>query len=713
MKLHNTVNDTAVLSNVGEIGEFRIRNSAKAFNILSSGLYANKIRAIIRELSCNAVDSHKAAGKDTTPFDVHLPSLFEPWFSIRDYGTGLTHEQVTNIYTTYFESTKTNSNDFIGALGLGSKSPFSYTDNFTVTAIKDGRKGVYTAFINDQGVPSIALMMEEQTNDPAGVEVKFAVESNHDFAKFNAEAAEVYTYFKLRPVVTGKNFSFKNIKYRDENVVPGVHYLYDQHTSIAIMGNIAYPIQVPNKEQVLGKLSRLLDFGLAIEFDIGELDFQASREGLSYIPQTINAIKKKLSMLDDNLYVLFENEANKITNLWERAFFLYNKSRERLWSMSVSKYVAKTKFPLSDSSGYPRKIIVEPRDKEMYEKYNIKIVQFIAQGKSVKVPSYFINNDNKGKFYEIPVGEAVYFVVDDTNKVGAIEKIKYDWSLKNVVYTNTILLLQPFDKNLPMDTDNFFKSIHNPMPDRIITVSNLKTKPRKNGQGDVSASILKLDINHYNEIARWKLAGNTSDYDDNTTYYYLPLNNRTVISVTPKTNERHTLCEVATMMMQMDCKINTIYGVRVSDIEVIRKKTNWVNLETHIIKTLQSLNSEFILNMVNHRLDIDKFYMYNVKNCVNQNSPYLSLYEVFTKVNERHNIGNVTHTVFTLCNLYKDVENVGKFEILEKFNECQQKVNYIKNRYSLISHLNDSYHGLSEQVTEYINAIDNLKGDVK
>ncbi len=138
MKLHNTVQNEPIMSNVGEIGEFRIRNSAKAFNILSSGLYANKVRAIIRELSCNAVDSHVAAGKADVPFDVHLPNAIEPWFSIRDYGTGLSHDQVTNIYTTYFESTKTGSNDFIGALGLGSKSPFSYNDIFTVTNVKDG-----------------------------------------------------------------------------------------------------------------------------------------------------------------------------------------------------------------------------------------------------------------------------------------------------------------------------------------------------------------------------------------------------------------------------------------------------------------------------------------------------------------------------------------------------------------------------------------------
>jgi len=117
MLLHTAPQDAAILSNVGEVGNFKIKASAKAFSILSSGLYANKIRAIIRELSCNAVDSHVAAGRTDTPFDVHLPNDLEPWFSIRDYGTGLSHEQVSSIYTTYFESTKTESNDYIGALG--------------------------------------------------------------------------------------------------------------------------------------------------------------------------------------------------------------------------------------------------------------------------------------------------------------------------------------------------------------------------------------------------------------------------------------------------------------------------------------------------------------------------------------------------------------------------------------------------------------------
>ena len=159
MILSNAPQNEAVMSNVGEIGEFRIRNSAKAFSILSSGLYANKVRAVIRELSCNAVDSHVAAGRADTPFDVHLPNALEPHFSIRDYGTGLSHDQVTQIYTTYFESTKTNSNAFIGALGLGSKSPFSYTDNFTVTAIQNGKQGTTGIRIGAGGILGGSIKM--------------------------------------------------------------------------------------------------------------------------------------------------------------------------------------------------------------------------------------------------------------------------------------------------------------------------------------------------------------------------------------------------------------------------------------------------------------------------------------------------------------------------------------------------------------------------
>ena len=88
MKLQQNTN-TIVRSGSFEESNYTIEASAKAFSILSDGLYANKIEAVIRELSTNAYDSHVDAGHPDKPFLVHLPNRFKPVFYIRDYGTGL------------------------------------------------------------------------------------------------------------------------------------------------------------------------------------------------------------------------------------------------------------------------------------------------------------------------------------------------------------------------------------------------------------------------------------------------------------------------------------------------------------------------------------------------------------------------------------------------------------------------------------------------
>ena len=498
MIINNAPTHEAVLSNVGEIGEFRIRNSAKAFNILSSGLYANKIRAIIRELSCNAVDSHTAAGKQEVPFDVHLPNQLDPTFRIRDYGTGLSHEQVLTIYTTYFESTKTESNQFIGALGLGSKSPFSYTDNFTVTAIKDGSRNVYSAFINGEGVPSVALMHSESTTEPNGVEVQFAVTDRWDYDKFYSEAREVYTYFALRPVVSGgeREFDFRNIEYKDRNIIPGVHYIGSRNRSIAVMGNIAYPIDVPNADTNLGSLAKLLGCGLEMHFDIGELDFQASREGLSYIPQTIEAIKNKLIAANAQLAVHLEMEANAITNTWEKVYFLQKKAYEDLWGSATRAYIQNKQVPLMDlsSSQYIRPESQKINAKQLASRYNIAILAFTKSRQSagcheVKPHKVFLNNSYSGPHeeeWQFPVDTNTIFVRNDL-KVGALSRAKYHWrhaagkgiKLPTEGYNHTVYVMSPATKGHAMDITGFFTALHSPPESQIVTASSLLEKERK------------------------------------------------------------------------------------------------------------------------------------------------------------------------------------------------------------------------------------------
>jgi hypothetical protein len=199
-------------------------------------------------------------------------------------------------------------------------------------------KGVYTAFINEIGVPSIALMMTESTTEPSGVEVKFAVNERYDFGKFRDEARQVFKYWRNRPTITGSSgFEFIDPQYKDRDIVPGIHSLEGGHHSVAIMGNIAYPIDIPGADTTLGNLRSLLNCGLVLEFGIGELDFQASREGLSYVPLTVNSIKTKLEALNAQLAVHLAAEADKIENLWERSAYLYYRMDDTLWSAAVHK----------------------------------------------------------------------------------------------------------------------------------------------------------------------------------------------------------------------------------------------------------------------------------------------------------------------------------------------------------------------------------------
>jgi hypothetical protein len=715
----------AVLSNVGEIGEFRIRNSAKAFNILSSGLYANKIRAIVRELSCNAVDSHTAAGRQTTPFDVHLPDTLDPTFSIRDYGTGLTHEQVQSIYTTYFESTKTESNAFIGALGLGSKSPFSYTDNFTVTAIKDGTRGVYSAFINGEGVPSIVLMHSEPTDQPAGVEVKFAVDSRNDFHKFEEEARHVYTYFALRPVVSGgdDHFAFRDVEYKEKNIIPGVHYT-DGRGSRAVMGNIAYPIDVPNAETALGDLHKILNCGMEMHFDIGELDFQASREGLSYIPQTINAIRAKLEAVNAQLAVHVALEADIITNDWEKVYFLQNKANESLFRSAANKYAQDTSFELVDykNTHYLRGIPFKMDVKDLASKYNIEILAFnksrhgatcsdVKPGKVYPTATIIAATDIN-QVWEFSIDHNTLFVTNNT-KVGALARAKYHWRNAEAKghklpagHHHSVYVLSPATKGKVMDTTGFFAELRNPPEAQRMLASDLIEKERKTGTAGMGAnvSILKLGARGYGGYHKerelvWKDAGKATDFESTETYYYLPLKGFTVETEGPAIHNLRQFSDWVTESGIPGLHGIIIHGVRKSDIEYIKTQKNWINVQDHIRAVLANLDAKIVRQCALKQIDTNKYFRYNndIAKLVSANSAYSKFLAQFKGVD---NVKVDKYSLERLCRDYAtpvDVDTV--------VQSLTNELTAIRNRYPLLSSLRD-YDINAEAVAQYINLID-------
>ena len=306
--------------------EFKIKASAASFQILSSGLYSNKIRAICRELFCNAYDSHKEAGTADTPFEVTLPTYLEPTFIIKDFGTGLSHDQVMTIYTTYFHSTKNESNEYIGQLGLGSKSPFSYTNNFIVESRQNGVMNVYSMFINESGTPAVSLLGSSDTDEGNGLTIKIPVKFG-DFVRFRDESEETLIYFNPYPVVTGEhtrrefNYLIKKDGWaiRNEKLTYGTSY-----TPHIVQGFVRYPIDVHqliqfnNPDLTLSESSKII-LNSPIDFfvPIGAVQVAPSREHLSYDKKTIENLIKYVNQVAEDLKNSLQEMISDASSLWE------------------------------------------------------------------------------------------------------------------------------------------------------------------------------------------------------------------------------------------------------------------------------------------------------------------------------------------------------------------------------------------------------------
>ncbi len=710
MILDKAVNEV-VLTNVGATGEFRIRNSAKAFSILSSGLYSNKIRAIIRELSCNAVDSHVGAGRPDLAFEVHLPTVLEPWFAVRDFGMGLDDNQVVNIYTTYFESTKTDSNAFIGALGLGSKSPFSYTENFTVTAIKNGTQRIYSAFINEQGVPSIAQMSEELTDAGNGVEVKFSVTDRSDYNTFRSEAYDVFQWFKLQPKIIGNPLTVEPVKFKEMNIVPGVHvreanhYSYNRGIdSIALMGNISYPLtDIPQADKHFGELAQLLACGLVLEFDIGELDFAASREVLSYIPMTIASIKKKLEMLNANLASHLAAKADVIDHPWDRADFLVEQCQQPLYKAAVYKYVADTKFELFDPKSYYGKKTFQLTVKDMADRH-LSLIGFRSQHGSSSKTGNTSNYINGGyvPLFEIPVDKEVTIVLNDL-KTGCHARARYHYnSLRG---TDTVICVSHSDPDVAVrqaEYDKLMVELHN--PPRIVLASTLEKEVRAKPVSSQGITLLRLKSNHrvgYEDSYTW--APYSDAIDDNAMYYYIALNGHKPID---KEGDLTEFLKVKALMDECgiaDIANIQVYGVRKSRIAELEQLDNWVHIEDKLKEETEKITDSHVASLVLTEM-LDSYYnkVYtnaSVAKMVGVDSDYAKYYAKYGKI--KRVAGNVTQLV-ALCGQYGKAVEVDRVK-----KEIEETKQLLYKKYPFLKFCRDGDTNVTQkQIAEYITMVD-------
>jgi len=326
MQLHAMPSEVTLGTNA-PVTAFKMAGNAKAFKVLSDTLYQNKIGSMVRETSCNASDSHQQTGKADVPFEIHLPDMFEPYFSVRDYGLGLNAEGVINTFSTYFHSTKENDNNLIGAFGLGSKTPFAYTDAFTVTAIYAGIRREFTAFINSDGIPSLTMLSEDATDEVNGVEITVPVTSQADFARFRNEVRNQLKFFPVKPVILNyaEGIDYPNFTEDKDFITADGIRIGGSGSELRgiwlVQGGVGYPLDTNNMGDNLSPDNR--DFlniigrhSAIIDFTLGDIEVTPSRETISYSARTIANIQARLDTVRaairpkvESLFAAIEGEA--------------------------------------------------------------------------------------------------------------------------------------------------------------------------------------------------------------------------------------------------------------------------------------------------------------------------------------------------------------------------------------------------------------------
>ena len=273
--------------------------------MLSKNLYSDDVGSTIRECASNALDSHRRVGT-TDPIIVSFQIASDSnsyEFTVEDFGIGLDADDVKNIISKYGKSTKRDSANELGMMGLGFKAPLAYSSSFYFVARKNGVERKYMMY-EGEDVNTIDLLYETPTTQRNGVKVIVPV-NFYDRSSFYKKIREQLAYFE--------NVYF-NVNDIDNNFVINRHELF-QWSPLAsdkslhvCLDNVYYPLDFKK----LGIDS--ITFPIAIRLGLSDGVFPTpNRESLRYTKEAIAVIMKKIKDVA-NYFVERYNESVKDTH---------------------------------------------------------------------------------------------------------------------------------------------------------------------------------------------------------------------------------------------------------------------------------------------------------------------------------------------------------------------------------------------------------------
>ena len=459
----------------GTINKFSIQNSPIAFEILSTRLYKNNIMAIVREIISNAYESHISKYGDNASdvaIDIKLPSAESDYWKIRDYGTGLSKEDIGNIYTVFFASSKNFSNDFTGCFGLGSKTPFSYTKIFNVTSIYEGIKSVYLCVVKD-GYPCITTLNSEPTNEKSGIEISIPVKEE-DFNSFINYTKDYLSYVQeINANLIGDTYKKKDPILLLDSIYPVKIYTSKKDNKDFLSSKIRikqglnlYPVDMSFLEEnnkLLYSILERTETGIneyhtydnsifaQVEVPIGTFDITPSREELSETYNNKENLLKIFNSLETSFVELGKKSfrdkdsiSSQIFSIW--LDFEINKEKES-YPLIMSCYKANVGFQLLIKYyKYDSLLVVNSKDNQYNHRFidplNNKIF-FVLSNRGI---SRYMINKVSNFLTTTDKCQAVLYDVNDNNILAAKSFVRISKLLNSIGFNTKVLSLESFSK---------------------------------------------------------------------------------------------------------------------------------------------------------------------------------------------------------------------------------------------------------------------------
>ena len=718
--------------------------------------YSNPPLAVVREISANALDANQEANA-TRKVEITLPSKFNPNFCVRDFGNGLSKEDIFGLYSKYGKSTKRNSNSYIGAFGIGKFAPLSYGNNFTCVSFHDGTKTSYNVFVNEDDDTKIVVLQEPQpSNEPSGLSIEVAI-ADEDVDKFREIVKAFFRFFdakempkfigigddeqffdKYEQVLVAKDNSWFIIDDKQD------YWRRSHSQSHAFMGRVHYPINTNSidfknyveEDYDYAPLKNICDEdNVYLRFDIGELKLHHSRESLEYNKATQKAIVEHLRKMYDDIQEIAKEKLGGATCLWDakakyaqvinalpyelRGIF---KNSFKWKGVSILSAVFHRNYNYNDDITITEYTKVD--DKDVTDGYKVKsqkvsrvdvhvnnrlILQDIASshGNALRARTMFNSDDSIVGVYVVSYtdsGNQYMFGDEDGWQLNLVSK-------ENLHYTSNV------------------------------EKAKLKQGTRSSGESRASVPTFLYDPSGYRNSDQWRNGSEVEelekDLDDDSSLVYISISNYKPcgkIGYELDSLKRDYKGLQALFKNLGDDRKIEVYGIRKSDVKNL-DKSKWVEWQDHRIKVAKGsllrrkadlLRGERKIAYQEHRHE-----MQNVKKLDNtlSNTSLMNLvkktlgkdhdiYEAMTILSDSQNDDIVLTTLYQLKKLVEDQDKDWfdkNFTAQYKWKSFDYLCKDIDDRYPLLANICSRVYGwvdykegnFGKNLIDYISMCDN------